>query len=50
MSENGTNLKPATAGNQIALKHGATAVIRLVPRAEEIATELRAIVPASNDS
>ncbi|HEY3070427.1 MAG TPA: hypothetical protein VGJ34_08920 [Gaiellaceae bacterium] len=44
------NLTPVGAGNTLALKHGATAVLRLAPRAAEITDELRSIVPATNDS
>ncbi len=37
---------PFEQDNDLAVRHGAHAVIRLAPRAEEIATQLRSIVPA----
>ena len=40
----------AGLGNQLALKHGGDAVLRLTPRSVEIADGLREIVPASSPS
>ena len=44
------NLVPFEPGNGAALTHGAYSPLRLAPRAEEIASELRALVPASSAS
>lgn len=44
------NLRPAPPGNQLAVTHGARAMLRLAPRAEQIADDLREIVPARSDS
>lgn len=40
----------AERGNQLAVKHGAEALLRLQPRAEKIAAQLREIVPARSES
>jgi len=46
-----SNLAPPVGpGNELALKHGATATLRLAPRAAAIAEGLRAIVPARTES
>lgn len=37
-------------GNALALRHGARAMLRLAPRAAELADELAALVPASSPS
>lgn len=37
------NLRPAPPGNQLAVTHGARAMLRLAPRAEQIADDLRTI-------
>jgi hypothetical protein len=39
-------LAPAPLGNDLAVKHGAFAMLKLAPRAAEIADDLRAVVPA----
>lgn len=44
------NLRPFSSGNGAALRHGAYSPLRLAPRADEIATELREIVPARTDA
>jgi len=41
---------PFAIGNTVAVLHGAYSTIRLAPRAEAIADELREIVPARSDS
>lgn len=41
----GYSWEPFAEGNQVALKHGAYAVVQLQPRAREIATVLREMVP-----
>jgi hypothetical protein len=45
----GYSWPPAEPGNELAVKHGATAVLKLAPRAGEIAERIRAIVPAGSD-
>jgi hypothetical protein len=47
---NAGNLIPAAPGNGRAVKHGAYALVRLEPRANEIADDLRELVPARRDS
>jgi hypothetical protein len=41
---------PFERGNQVGLTHGAQSMIRLAPRAAELADDLRAIVPAASVS
>ena len=41
---------PFERGNQLARRHGATAMVTLAPRAEEIADGLREIVPARSEA
>jgi hypothetical protein len=38
----------AESGNSLAVKHGAYALLRLTPRAEELADELRELVPLAS--
>ena len=45
-----TQLQPFKKGNQVAVKHGATAALRLAPRAAEIAADLVSLVPARSDA
>ena len=45
------NLRPPfERGNDAAVKHGATATLKLAPRAEEVADEIRALVPARSEA
>ena len=39
------NLQPVGPGNDLAVKHGAYAKLKLAPRAAELADELREVVP-----
>jgi hypothetical protein len=41
---------PFEPGNQVAATHGAYSIIRLEPRADQIAADLREIVPARSES
>jgi hypothetical protein len=43
-------LPPAPRGNSLAVKHGGDAMLRLAPRATEIADDLRAVVPSRSDA
>src|SRR5213076_1745216 len=40
----------APVGNALAVKHGGAALLRLAPRAEELADDLREIVPAISEA
>jgi hypothetical protein len=44
------NLRPIRPGETLALKHGAYSALKLAPRAEEIADEVREIVPARTEA
>lgn len=44
------NLVPVGEGNQLAVTHGTFSALRMAPRAEAIADDLRSIVPASSAS
>lgn len=45
------NLRPPfERGNEVAVKHGALATLRLAPRAEEIANGIRELVPARSEA
>lgn len=46
----GRALDPPPAGNQRAVTHGASAALRLAPRADEIAAEVRQLVPVQAES
>lgn len=48
MADPRANLVPFGRGNGAAVRHGAFAVLRLAPRAEEIADEVRGLVPAGS--
>lgn len=50
MADPRANLVPFERGNGAAVRHGAFAVLRLAPRAEEIADEIRGLVPAGSDA
>lgn len=45
----GYSWPPAEPGNELAVTHGATAVLKLAPRADEIAEWIRAITPAGGE-
>lgn len=42
------NLTPVGPGNALAVRHGAYSLLRLAPRAEELASQLREVVPVAS--